>query len=302
MKMKLSGLIAATFTPFDERSQVDPAPIPAMVERLIAQGITGLYVCGSTGEGPSLSTEERKTVAKAYVDAVAGRIPVMIQVGHNSIEEARVLARHAASIGADAISAVSPSYYLPGSTDVLVKTLAHITDAVPGLPFYYYHIPQLSGLSVNMLEFLEQAPALISSLAGIKFSSREVEVMQQCLVFDGGRYNILFGVDEMLLSGLVSGAHGAVGSTYNFLAPLYHKVLEHLEQGHMEAARNCQLEAAEIVQVMLRYHGLSGLKGALSISGMPFGSTRLPLTPLSTGEYEALKKELAILGFPDKIG
>ncbi len=300
--MKLSGLIAATFTPFDRDGKVDLKPIPALVERLIAQGITGFYVCGSTGEGPSLSTEEREAVAAAYVAAVAGRIPVVIQVGHNSIEEARKLARHAALTGADAISAVSPSYYRPESTEVLVDTLAHITDGAPDLPFYYYHIPQLSGLSVNMMAFLEKAPARIPSFAGIKFSSRELEVMQQCLAFDGGRYNILFGVDEMLLSGLVAGAQGAVGSTYNFLAPLFQKVMQHLDQGDLEAAQNYQLEAAEIIQVMLRYHGLSGLKGALSISGMPFGFTRLPLTPLSVVEYQALEKELNALGFPDSIG
>lgn len=295
--MKLQGLIAATFTPMDEDGHVQLAPITEIVERLIRRGITGLYVCGSTGEGPSLTTAERKAVAERYVEAAGGRVPVMIQVGHNSVEEAKTLATHAAAIGADALSAVSPSYFLPENTAVLVETLGYITDAAPDLPFYYYHIPKLSGLSVHMMEFLKLAPSRIPSFTGIKFSAREIEVMQQCLAFDGGRYNILFGVDETLLSGLAAGAHGAVGSTYNFLSPLYHQVMTHLAQGNFTAAQGCQLKAAEIIEVILRYHGLSGLKAAMSISGIPCGRTRLPLTPLSTEEYEALQRELEALDF-----
>ncbi|HNZ48627.1 MAG TPA: dihydrodipicolinate synthase family protein [Candidatus Hydrogenedentes bacterium] len=300
--MKLTGLIAATFTPMTDQAQINLKPVETIVDRLISRGITGLYVCGSTGEGPSLTAEERKAVARAYVEAAGGRIPVIVQVGHNSIEEARALAAHAAEIGADAISAVSPSYYLPESTAVLVETLGHITDAAPELPFYYYHIPKLSGLSVNMMEFLKQAPSRVPTLAGIKFSAREIEVMQQCLAFGGGRYNILFGVDETLLSGLVAGAHGAVGSTYNFLSPLYQKVMRHLSEGDLEAAQRCQLQAAGIIEVILRYHGLAGLKAAMSLSGIPCGPVRLPLTPLRPDEHSALEKELQVLGFPKGIG
>ncbi len=211
---KLTGLIAATFTPMHPDGSVNLAPVPAMVDRLAGQGVKGLYVCGSTGEGPSLTTGERERVAEAFAAAAAGRMPVVVQVGCNCVEDARQLARHAASIGADAISAVSPSYFIPEGVAALVETLGRITDAAPELPFYYYHIPRLSGLSLSPLAFLEAAPARIPSLAGVKFSSRDVEVMQQCLAFDGGRFNILFGVDEMLLSGLAAGADGAVGRTY----------------------------------------------------------------------------------------
>jgi N-acetylneuraminate lyase len=294
---KLTGLIAATFTPMDQDGQVNLEPIPAMVKTLLRQGIKGLYVCGSTGEGPSLTTAERERVAKAFVAAVQGRVPVVVQVGCNCIEDARQLARHALSIGADAISAVSPSYFIPESASTLVETLGRITDAAPDLPFYYYHIPRLSGLSLSPLTFLETAPARIPSLAGIKFSSRDVEVMQQCLAFDNGRYNILFGVDEMLLSGLAAGCHGAVGSTYNFLAPLYQQVMDHLEKGDLAAAQACQLKAAQFIEVIIRYHGNSGLKAAMSLTGIPCGPPRLPLTPLTDAECGRMREELNALGF-----
>ncbi len=294
---KLTGLIAATFTPMDQDGQVNLDPIPSMVDRLLRQGIKGLYVCGSTGEGPSMTTEERERVAQAYVQSVQGRIPVVVQVGHNSIEDARRLAKHAASVGADAISAVPPSYFLPENVSVLIETLGRITDAAPNLPFYYYHIPRLSGLSLDLITFLKTAPPRIPSLAGIKFSSRETEVMQRCLAFENGRYNILFGVDEMLLGGLAAGCDGAVGSTYNFLAPLYQEVMGNLEKGDLSTAQACQLKAVQFIEVILRYHGLSGIKAAMTLAGVPCGPTRLPSTQLTSLELASLKDELDALDF-----
>ncbi len=298
---KLTGLIAATFTPMHPDGSVNLAPVPAMVDRLAGQGVKGLYVCGSTGEGPSLTTGERERVAEAFAAAAAGRMPVVVQVGCNCVEDARQLARHAASIGADAISAVSPSYFIPEGVAALVETLGRITDAAPELPFYYYHIPRLSGLSLSPLAFLEAAPARIPSLAGVKFSSRDVEVMQQCLAFDGGRFNILFGVDEMLLSGLAAGADGAVGSTYNFLAPLYHRVIRGLETGDLASARAHQRRAADIIAVILRHHGNAGLKAAMTLSGIPCGPPRLPQTALDDTETARMREELDGLGFREFV-
>lgn len=294
---RLTGLIAATFTPMHPDGSVDLAPVPAMVEGLLRNGITALYVCGSTGEGPSLTTEERERVAEAFVAAAAGRLPVMVQVGHNSVEDARRLAAHAASIGADAISAVSPSYFIPEGVAALVETLGRVTDAAPDLPFYYYHIPRLSGVSLSPLAFLEAAPARMPSLAGVKFSCRDVEVMQACLAFDGGRFNILFGVDEMLLSGLAAGCHGAVGSTYNFLAPLYHEVMRRFAAGDLAGAQEHQLLAARMIAVILRRHANAGIKAAMTLAGMPCGPARLPLSPLTDAEIAGMRDELDALGF-----
>ena len=296
---RLTGLIAATFTPMHPDGSVNLAPVPAMVEGLLRNGITALYVCGSTGEGPSLTTEERERVAEAFVAAAAGRLPVMVQVGHNSVEDARRLAAHAASAGADALSAVSPSYFIPEGVTALVETLGRITDAAPDLPFYYYHIPRLSGVSLSPLAFLEAAPARMPSLAGVKFSCRDVEVMQECLAFDGGRFNILFGVDEMLLSGLAAGCHGAVGSTYNFLAPLYHEVMRRFAAGDLAGAQEHQLLAARMIAVILRRHANAGIKAAMTLAGVPCGPARLPLSPLTDAEIAGMRDELNALGFAE---
>jgi N-acetylneuraminate lyase len=294
---RLTGLIAATFTPMDAHGQINLDPIPDMVEALLAQHISGLYVCGSTGESPSLTTGERKLVAQAFVGAVQGLVPVVVQVGHNSIEDARSLAAHAEKIGADAISAVSPSYFKPEDARALAETMGRIADAAPSTPFYYYHIPRLSGIALDVPRFLEQASARIPTLAGVKFSCQDLDTMQRCRALDKGRYNILFGVDEMLLSGLAAGCDGAVGSTYNFLAPLYHEVMRAFAGCDLAAAQAGQRKAADFIQVMLRYHGMGGLKAAMSLTGIPCGPPRLPLTAVTQEECEAMRAELAALGF-----
>ena len=141
MHCQLSGLVAATFTPMRPDGSLHLAMVNPIVEHLIHSGVSGLYVCGSTGEGPLMSGDERKATAAAYVEATAGRLPVVVQVGHSSVVESRQLAAHAQQIGADAISAVAPYYFKPDSVGVLVDCLAEIAGGAPDLPFYYYHVP-----------------------------------------------------------------------------------------------------------------------------------------------------------------
>lgn len=298
----IKGLIAATFTPLKSDGSLNLSAVEPIVEHLLRNRIDGLYVCGSTGEGPSLSSEERKAVAQAYIEAVAGRVPVIVQVGHNSLVEARDLAHHAQASGADAISAVPPSYFKPGSLEVLIACLQEITSAAPELPFFYYHIPQLSDVIVDVVELLEHAQKALPTLVGVKYSSMNIYELQACLAAVGGRYKLLFGVDEMLLSGLVAGAHGAVGSTYNFAAPLYRKVLEAQARGDLGEARKHQQRAVELVRTISRYPAAPALKTVMSFVGVDCGPTRLPLTPMTETAVTALQEELEALGFFEWIG
>ncbi|MEO6875833.1 MAG: dihydrodipicolinate synthase family protein [Opitutaceae bacterium] len=295
--LKLRGLVAATFTPFRSDGSLHLARIKPVIDAVIAQGATGLYVCGSTGEGPLLSTAERLQVAEASVKAARGRVPVVIQVGHNSIEEARGIAAHAQSIGADAISATPPGYFKPDSLDNFIACIAHIAGGAPNLPFYYYNIPVLSGVRFDMVEFLRQGGARIPTLRGIKFSDAQLHEMLACIEFDGGRYDILFGIDEMLLGGLAFGARGAVGSTYNFAAPLYQKILTAFAAGELGEAKRLQFLAAEMVRIIISNGGRGGLKAAMALIGADCGSSRLPTTTTSPAQRAKMKRELTELGF-----
>jgi N-acetylneuraminate lyase len=296
---QLRGLVAATFTPFRADGSLHLRRIKPVIDAVIAQGATGLYVCGSTGEGPLLTTEERLLVAEASVKATAGRVPVVIQVGHNSITEARAIAAHAQRIGADAISATPPGYFKPDSLENFIACIAHIAGGAPRLPFYYYHIPVLSGVRFDMVDFLRTGGPRIPTLRGIKFSDATLHEMLACVEFDGGSYDILFGIDEMLLAGLAFGARGAVGSTYNFSAPLYQKIIAAFEAGDLATARSLQSLSAEMVRIIVGNGGRGGLKAAMALIGADCGYSRLPTVTCTPAQRAKMKRELAALGFFD---
>jgi N-acetylneuraminate lyase len=295
--MHVSGLVAATFTPMRADGSLNLAMAKPVVDHLVRSGVSGLYVCGSTGEGPLLTTAERKETAAAYVEAAAGRVPVVVQVGHSSVVEARELAAHAQQIGADATSAVAPYYFKPSSVNVLTDCLAEIAGGAPKVPFYYYHIPELSGVHANMVELLQLAPSKMPNFAGIKYTAPFINEFQTLTAASQGRFDILFGRDEMLLSGLAGGATGAVGSTYNFAAPLYLKVMAAFARGDVVEAKRCQGQAVAMVNILLGYRGHAGLKAAMALRGLDCGPTRLPIVSLKPEEVESLRRELERIGF-----
>lgn len=294
---RLKGLIAATYTPIHDDGRLNLEPVPAMVDRLIEDGLAGLYVCGSTGEGMSLTGAERKAVAEAFVSAAAGRVPVIVQVGHNSVTEAAELAAHAQQIGADVISATAPGYYKVDSVEMLAACMAQIAASAPDLPFYYYHIPALTGVALDMLSFLRLAGKQIGNLAGIKYTCPTVQEYQACLELDDGRFDILWGCDEMLLSALVVGAQGAVGSTYNIAAPFYRRILDAFTAGDLKEARTLQSKVVEMVRTFYDYPFHPAMKEVMRMIGPDCGTCRIPLCPLTAEQTEALRRNLERIGF-----
>ncbi len=287
----LTGLVAATFTPMNGDGAIDLQRIPAVCDFVLGQGVDGLFVCGSTGESPSLTLDERMLVAQTYVEAAAKRVPVVVHVGHNSLSDARTLAAHAQQLGADAIAVVPPSYFPLTSVDVLVECLQQIAKGAPEVPLFYYHIPPITGVDLSMVELLERAEAL-PTLAGIKFSAPQFEELAACVEYGSRRYNILFGCDELLLSGLMAGVAGAVGSTYNFMAPHYRRVIDAFEAGRVDDATQHQAVATGIVEEILRHGGHDAIKAAMGILGIDCGPPRLPWKPLSDEVLTALEKGL----------
>ena len=297
----LEGLVAATFTPIGADGSPDTAAIRPMLDFLVQQGIAGLYVLGSTGEGVSLSAEERCQVAEAFVHAADGRLPVIIQVGCESLVQARGLAMHAQAVGADAISAVSPLYFKPDSAETLVASMAEIASGAPELPFYYYHIPTVTGVAVSMIDFLQLAADRIGNLRGIKFTSTNVFEFQSCVEFAQDRFEILWGLDEMLLSGLMAGARAAVGSTYNFAAPIYQRLLSAYACGDLDAARRAQSQSQALVRTFIPYGPRAAQKAIMEMVGVECGPPRLPVATLSPSQVRALRKDLEGIGFFDWI-
>lgn len=294
----LSGLTAATFTPMHPDGSIWYEQIEPFVVHLAKSRVDGLYVCGSTGEGVSMTGAERRRVAEQFVQAARPhRLPVVVQVGHNSLWEARELARHAADIGATAISANAPSYFKITEVDALVECAMMIASGAPDLPFYYYHIPHLTGAQIDMVEFLNRASLRIPNLAGIKFTAPTVHEYQLCVEWKDGQSDILWGSDEMLLSALSVGARGAVGSTYNIAAPLYQRIIESFNAGDLAAARRLMGNAVRMVRCIYRYPFHAACKAILEMKGVACGPCRLPLGNLKAGQVERLKMDLDGIGF-----
>jgi N-acetylneuraminate lyase len=293
----LTGLTAATFTPMNADGSLNLSLAESIVEHLVAGGVSGLYVVGSTGEGPSLTSSERQATAEAFVAAARGRLPVVVQVGHNSLEEARALARHAQSIGASRVSATAPSYFKLSTIETLVECMARVAGGAPDLPFYYYHIPALVDVNVDLPMFLRKAGDRIGNFAGVKYTAPSIWEYQACLAVDDGRFDCLFGLDEMLLPALSVGARGAIGSTYNFAAPVYRRLLAAFDRGDMDEARACQAKAIAMIRLLLRYGGLPAFKAAMQLIGVDCGPVRMPLSSLSAATIRAMREDLVQVGY-----
>lgn len=292
-----AGLFAAPFTPFDRNGALALENVPALADRLIADGVRGAFVCGSNGEGPNLTVAERKALSEAWVEAAAGRLAIWVHVGHTSIAEARSLTAHAATIGADAASSVAAFYYKPVNVENLIDCMAEIASAAPDLPFYYYHIPALTGVGLDMVRFLELAGGRISNLRGIKYTAPTIWEYQACLGVGNGDFDVLFGYDEMLLPALSVGAKAAIGSTYNFAAPLYLKVMDEFEGGRIEAARERMARLVEMVRVFLRFPGIPAQRAIMGHLGFDLGRSRLPLESLRADQSDDLYRDLEAIGF-----
>jgi len=295
--MRIKGLIAATFSTFREDGSLDLSLIPRLVEKLIRDGVKGVFICGTNGEGPNFTIEERMAITEAYVKAVNKRCLVLVHVGHPSIAEARKLAAHAQSAGADAISAVAAFYFKPASADNLANCMAEIAAAAPDMPFYYYHIPVMTGVAVDLLEFLRLAEERIPNLAGIKYTAATLHEYQACLNYKNGKFDILYGYDELLLAALAVGAQGAIGSTYTFAAPLYLQLMAHFREGRLAEARQMQLHAINMIRCLSRYGPIPTQKTIMKLLGADMGPCRLPLESLSAAQEQDISHYLQEIKF-----
>lgn len=297
MKSTLSGLIAAPHTSFRADGALDLATIPRQAALLAHNGVSGAFVCGTTGEGYSMTIAERQQVVMAWRASAQAGLKLIVHVGHLCLADSCTLARHAQDIGADAIATVAPSFFKPDGAADLVEWCRQVAAAAPGLPFYYYHMPAMTGVSISATDFMQQAKDSIPTLAGIKFTDEDLFDYGRASDFDGGRFAMLFGRDEILLAGLSLGAAGAVGSTYNFAAPLYVNLMKAFAAGDLATARREQSRAREFITVMHKHGGLAAGKAVMKFVGVDCGSVRLPLRGLDASQEESLRRGLERIGF-----
>ncbi|HEY1113898.1 MAG TPA: dihydrodipicolinate synthase family protein [Chitinophagaceae bacterium] len=296
----LQGLIAAPFTPMHKDGSLNLSLIPAYYEMLKANGVTGAFICGSTGEGVSMSITEKKAVADAWASCTISDkdFKVMTLVGGTSIKDCIELAQHARQAGLYAVSFTAPFYFKPANVEMLAQACQAVAEAIPDMPFYYYHIPVLTGVGFNMIDLLQEVDKTIPNFAGIKYTQEDFMDYLSCLHFKGGKYDMLWGRDENMLPALALGAKGAVGSTYNYAAPLYTDLIEAFNRGDLETARQKQQQSIDMIYLLGKYGGISTGKAYMRLLGLDCGAFRLPVKNMTADQYEAFRKDAEEVGFP----
>jgi N-acetylneuraminate lyase len=293
---RIQGLVAAAHTPFANDGALNLAIVEKQAAHFVANNVATTFIGGSTGESHSLTLDERIQLATRWFDVVRGTdLKVIVHVGSNCLADSRTLAEQAQRLGAAAISALAPSYFKPSSVDNLIACCAYVAEVAPETPYYYYDIPALTGVSLPMPEFLRQAGDRIPNLVGLKFTNVDFMAYQECRHVAEGRFDILWGVDEMLLPALASGAKGAVGSTYNFAAPIYHRLMEAFAKGDYETARKEQLHSIQVIRALAKRGYMASAKAMMTMLGVDVGAPRLPNTRLTPAQFEELRQELLAL-------
>ncbi len=290
-------LLTAVFTPFHPDGGLALETVERQADALTAWNCPAVYVGGTAGEGASLSTAERMLLLERWCEVAAGRMDVIAHVGHTSLAEARTLAEHAQRTGVRAISAVPPYFHRPQDATAVAEFVARLTEAAPELPFIYYHIPSVTGVTVPASAVLEAARERVPSFAGIKFAHGDLADFQRCLRLAGDRHEMYFGNARLVLAAVGVGARAAIGSAYNFAAPLFLRMLEHIERGEREAALECQLLAQDAIDAASGYAGeLAGFKAATALVGQDCGPCRPPLGSLDERQRAGLRADLTRLG------
>jgi N-acetylneuraminate lyase len=295
---KLAGLVAATHTPFHADGTLALDVVEVQAEYLMAKQVQTVFIAGSTGESHSLTVDERLRITQRWVDVIRGSsLRVIVHVGANCLADAKALATQADKLRVAAISALAPSYFKPRTLDSLVECCQAIASDAPGTPFYFYDIPSLTGVQFPMHQFLDEAINRMPTLTGIKFTNSNMMMYQQCQMVADGRFDLPWGIDEALLAALALGAVGAVGSSYNFAAPIYHRLLNAFHAGDISTARSWQRASVKLIQLLDSFGYMAAAKATMQLLGVPVGGPRLPHLALTAQQTGKLQEGLDQLGF-----
>lgn len=296
---KIQGLINAPFTPFRQNGEINLEPIPAYAAMLQKNGLKGVFINGSSGEGYMLTPDERKQLAEAWVQAAPAGFKVIVHVGSCCVKESRHLAQHAQEIGAYGIGAMAPPFPKINRIEELVKYCEEIAAGAPQLPFYYYHIPAFNGAYLPMTKLLEAVDGRIPNFAGIKYTYESIYEYNQCRLYKNGKYDMLHGQDETILPSLaMGGAQGGIGGTTNYNGCNLVAIIQAWNSGDIEKARALQNYSQAVINVICHYRGnIVGGKRIMKLIGLDLGPNRTPFQNLTDQEEAQLRKELEDIDF-----
>ena len=305
---KIKGLIDAPFTPMHADGSINLDVIPEYAALLQRNGLKGVFINGSSGEGYMLTEDERKQIAEAWMEAVKSlTVPegspegfkVIVHVGSTCVKSSRNLAEHAQAIGAFGIGAMAPPFPKVGRIEELVKYCEEIACGAPELPFYFYHIPAFNGAFLSMYDFLQAVDGRIPNFAGIKYTFESLYEYNRCRRYKDGKFDMLHGQDETILPCLaMGGAQGGIGGTTNYNGRCLTGILKAWQEGDIEKARALQNYAQDVIDVICHFRGnIVGGKRIMKLIGLDLGPNRTPFQNVTDEEEVQLRKELEAIDF-----
>ena len=291
---KYQGIFPAFYACYEDNGPVSPARTRALAKYLLEKGVKGLYVGGSSGECIYQGVEERKTILENVMAEVGGKMTIIAHVACNNTADSQELARHAESLGVDAIASIPPIYvHLPPYG--IAQYWNDISAAAPNTDFIIYNIPQLAGvaLSIPLLQEMKKNPRVI----GVKNSSMPTQDIQMWKDEGGADFVVMNGPDEQFISGLAMGATGGIGGTYAVMPELFQKVYDLYQAGEMKLAAEIQNEICRIIYKMCSAHGnlYAVMKAILKKHGMDIGSVRKPLPALVDSDLAVVDEASAMI-------
>lgn len=291
--MKFKGIMPALVTPLDENERVKVDVLHSLIDYLLGQGADGFYVAGATGEGLALRVEERMILAEESVKKMKGKCPCIIQVASTNFNDAITLAKHAQSVGADAISATPPLFFGYDETDVYnyYKRLAESVS----IPLMIYYNP---GAGFKFNAKIAAKMFEVDNITAIKWTSSDYYEMIRLKDITNGEMNIINGPDEMLLMGLNAGADGGIGTTYNFMLPTIKAIYESFMKGDTATAQKMQNKADRAIAELKNYRAIPGTKAILEHMGFAVGNAAFPMKRYDEAAkkslYDAVMRELEV--------
>lgn len=296
---KIKGLINAPFTPFGEDGDIQLAIIDDYAQMLVKNGIKGVFINGSSGEGYLLTNDERMQLAERWMEVAPKDFKVIVHVGSTVVKDSQQLAQHAQKIGAFGIGAMASPFPKVARVEELANYCAEIALSAPRLPFYFYHIPALNGVFLPMLPFLKAVDGRISNFAGIKYTFESLYEYNQCMHYKNGKYDMLHGQDETILSALaMGGAEGGIGGTTNYNGRELVGIIQAWKNGDLQTAREKQNFSQQVINVIAKYRGnIVAGKYIMKLIGLDLGKNRTPFQNLNPQEQDNIKTELEQIGF-----
>ncbi len=286
----LEGIFPPHVTPFTSEGEVDESALRKCVKFWVESGVSGLIPCGSNGEAPYLSREERRRVIEVVLDEVNGKVPVIPGTGSMSTRETILLTRDAKELGADAALVVTPFYFKLSSRE-LYQHYKVVTEAVD-LPIVVYNVPKFTGYSLEPNVVL-QLVSKCENVVGIKDSSGSVGQITEIIRLVGKRISVLAGTADLILSTLMLGGKGAVVAVANFAPELCADLHRAFKEGKYEEASRLQLQISYLNETLVKkYNQLSAIKAAINMLGLPAGYPRRPALPLDEEGKNFIRKAL----------